>query len=309
MIKIKNALGISSEEISKQEKRRRKFFLLKLALYIALIIVVTYLSNTIQEILEELGLTYRLITAILFYFTGHLIVALSRLLIVNFYIRRNRLETDIRNNFIIGINHVTSVISFVIFFVAVLMIFDVGLATLFTTVSIVAAAIAITFKEFITNIVNGFIIMFSDQLSIGDFVQIGGSKGRVSNISLFYVHLIGEDEDLLLIPNNTVMASNVINLSKKPTNRITIEFEWPMEKTSQLHELKDYLTTTIHDYETHIKKDSFVLKVWQIYKDRVYLKFQFVLKKQNREVEKQIRKIIPNKILEFLSEKQTVNKS
>ena len=306
MIKLKNLLGINLEEIGRQEKRRRKFFLLKLALYIALLIAVTYLSNTIQEFLEELGLTYRLITAILFYFTGHLIIALSRLLIVNFYIRRNRLETDIRNNFIIGINHVTSVLSFAIFFVAVLMIFDIALATLFTTVSIVAAAIAITFKEFITNIVNGFIIMFSDQLSIGDFVQIGSSKGRISNISLFYVHLVGEDEDLLLIPNNTVMASNVVNLSKKPVNRITVEFEWPIEKTPKLHEFNNYLISNTENYQDYIKKDSYELKVWQIFKDRLNLKFQFDMKKKNREIERKLRKLLPNKIIEFLSESQTV---
>lgn len=291
----KSILGIRPEKLSKSEIRRRIVFLLKLSGYVILLAFLLTYNDSIE------GETFfgKLITAALFYLTGHLIVALSRMLIVNLYLRKRRLKEGSRNNFILGIDRVAVVINSLIFLIAVLSLFEVSLTQLFTGISIVAAAIAILSKDYISNMINGLIIMFSDQLSLNDYVKIGEHKGRIADITLLNIHLVNDDEDLVYIPNSMVFNSDVVNFSKQKIRKATIEFEIAARDGSRLPELEKYLKENLDDYSGYIKKESHTLKVARMTKDAIYLKYQFVFQKENREIEKQARRELPRKVIDF----------
>lgn len=299
----KTILGIKPEQLSRNEKRRRIAFFVKLLGYaILLVLLVAYTGS-----IKETTFFGKVVTAALFYLTGHLIVTLSRMVIVNLYIRKHKLKKEMRNNFILGIDRVATVINSLIFIIAALSLFEVSLAQLFTGISIVAAAIAILSKDYISNMINGLIIMFSDQLSLGDYVRIGEHKGKITDITLLNIHIVNDDEDLVYIPNNMVFNSDVVNFSKQKIKKATIEFEIGADKANRLHGLENYLKENLRDYSGSIKKDSYTLKVAKITKDMIQLKYQFVFQKENRETEKKIRRELPRKVIDFfrISEEET----
>lgn len=98
------------------------------------------------------------------------------MVIVGVYLRKNKVQMTERSNFVVGINQMSSVISFIIFFVSALSVFDISMAQLFTSISIVAAALAILTKDYISNMINGLILMFTNQLSLNDIVKIGANR-------------------------------------------------------------------------------------------------------------------------------------
>lgn len=86
---------------------------------------------------------------------------------------------------------------------------------LFTSLSIVFAGIAILTKDYITNMVNGMIITFSGQLSIGDNVRLGKQRGKIVDITLQNIHMLNDDDDMIYIPNNLLLSSEVVNYTRR----------------------------------------------------------------------------------------------
>lgn len=195
--------------------------------------------------------------------------------------------------------------SFFAFVICAFLIFEIDVKDLFTSISIVAAAIALISKDYVANMINGMIIMFSNQLSLHDYIKIGDHRGRIVDITLINIHLVNEDEDLIFIPNTVVLSSNVVNYTKRRIKKITIDFELHEKKLDDLPKLELYLKTGLKEYHGYIKKDSYNLKVVQISKDAFTLKFQFITLQPNKEIEREVRKKIFHLIVSFIHEKET----
>jgi small-conductance mechanosensitive channel len=118
--------------------------------------------------------------------------------------------------------------------------------------------------------------------------------------------LVNDDEDLIFIPNSLVLSSNVVNYTKRQIKKITIDFELHQNSIDELGKLENYLNYGLKEYHGYIKRDSYALKVVQIQKDALTLKFQFIILKPNREVEREIRKKIFHLIVNFIHEKEPV---
>ena len=101
------------------------------------------------------------------------------------FISKNiRLKSNIKDNFILGIDRIQSILDTVFFALAFIVFLGNDPKSFLTSITIVAAAIALTFKDYITNMINGLIIMFSDQLSLGDHIKIKDIDGKIVDITL-----------------------------------------------------------------------------------------------------------------------------
>lgn len=120
---------------------------------------------------------------------------------------------------------VTSIVSLAAYVVLVLMI----IASLgFSTESIIAAfssvmlAIALGLQNTLASLANGILLIFTKPFKAGDYVDVGGTGGTVKEIKLFSVKIVTPDNLTIVIPNNTVFGSTIINYSKMPLRRIDI---------------------------------------------------------------------------------------
>ncbi len=136
---------------------------------------------------------------------------------------------------------VTSVVSLVAYVGLILII----IGTLgFSTESIIAAfssvmlAIALGLQNTLASLANGILLIFTKPIQAGDYVDIGGTGGTVKEIKLFSVKIVTPDNLTIVIPNNTVFSSTIINYSKMPLRRIDIvvrtEYGVDVAKVKQL---------------------------------------------------------------------------
>jgi small conductance mechanosensitive channel len=56
----------------------------------------------------------------------------------------------------------------------------------------------------------------------GHYVEAAGIAGTVKSIELFSTRLVTPDNKIVILPNSTVYASEIINYSMQPTRRIDI---------------------------------------------------------------------------------------
>lgn len=292
-------LKIRFERISAEESRKRLLFALQLVGFIAVLYITFH-----YQLLDYLnGVTSRIIRAILFYITTSLVITFSRLILVYWYIKKNRRQEDFKDNFIIGINKISSILSFLALIISLFVLFNVGIIQFLTSISIVAAAIALLSKDYISNMINGMILMFSDQLSINDDVKIGEHKGKIVNITLINVHMLNEDNDLIFVPNNAVFTTDVVNYTKHNGYKVSMEFELQKDQGCHVPEMELYIKECLRAYTKLIGYSTIEFRVTKISLYAISLKLQFALLANNKQLEKEIKKYVFEQIIRFISER------
>lgn len=224
--------------------------------------------------------------------------------VTRWYRRRHRITRD--DNFIIGVGHIYTQLLVIGLMVGILSLFRIDARQLFTSLSIIFAGIAILTKDYISNMINGMIITFSGQLSIGDNVRIGQHRGKIIDITLQNIHLLNDDDDVIYIPNSLLLTSEVINYTKREVKRSSIDFEIDLKHLKTVEELERILIDTLSPFQDLIKPESHYLRVAEVKKDLVTMKFQYILKEPNKDLERQIRRRTTRRLVEIISEREKV---
>ncbi len=252
---------------------------------------------------RNMGVSSRYLHAVIFFLTALLILDLAKLVIIHVYRRRRKLRSSDNDNFVLGIEEISNLILVGMVVLSCLIALDIQLRDAFTTISIVAAAIAILSKDYVSNAINGMIIMFGDQFSLGDVISVNEYKGRILDITLLNIHLLNDDDDLIYIPNSLVLSTSVVNFTKRPIKKISIEFEIDFKTLHDVGELEQFLIRSLHGYESSVLAESYNLKVVDLKKDHAILKFQYMLRNNDRELERDIRRLTIRQVVHYIEEK------
>lgn len=236
-----------------------------------------------------------------FLFATGLNLAISMLMII--YRIRKGMRYNSQDNITTGVQNIYVLIiaMAVVFFM--LSLSGIDIRVVFTSLSIVAAAIAIVSKEFISSIIAGFVIVFSKQITIGDYVKIGDQKGKVVDITLTKLAMINEDEDLIFISNDKAYHSEVINYTRGEIKRVSIPFELNVNFEGTVEELEEDLIRALEIYKDQIDPKSYSLRIVEIKKDSISFKFQYSLDKINRALEKEIKRKTARRLLNYIKSK------
>lgn len=206
-------------------------------------------------------------------------------------------ETD---NIISGLNNIHIILLGVVGFLTMISLLGVDVKNLFASLSIIAAAIAIISKDYISNVIAGMLIAFSNDVNVGDSVRIGTNKGKVIDLSITMLSLLTDDDDVVIIPNSMVYALDVRNYSKLVIKKTSIEFEMDLEAISTVGKLEEDLIATLKEYHEMIHTDSYSLKTAAIKKDYVEFKFQYILNMPDREKEIDIRRKVIRRVIQII---------
>ncbi|WP_375583178.1 mechanosensitive ion channel family protein [Cyclobacterium xiamenense] len=286
---------LGKSKLEANERRRRIAFVVKVLGYISLFFIRESLDWEKEPLLLRLS---SLMDALVFLLAGNILISLGRLFLVRFYLRKKKSES-LHSNFVLGINHIANLLNVVFFLFAVMIFFQIKPIEFLGSIALVAAAIAILSKDYITNMFNGLIIMFSDQITLGDYIQVADQKGKIQDITLLNVVLMNDDGDLVLIPNSLILSSQVVNHSRQSVRRLTFEFELGNRPGLNVDRMEEKLTEVIRPFAQEVKKGGLSLRALEIRKEVVKLKLQIQLNTPSREVEKKIRRKINQTLIDL----------
>lgn len=279
--------------------------IIKYILRFVLLFILLYIKETILDYETFLGKAFPIIRSsfnFLILFVG---INIFTALLIMIYRLRKKLAYKYTDNVIIGINNIYYLI---VTFGVITMLFGfwgIDMGRLLTSLSIVAAALAIISKEFVASIISGIIISFSNEINIDDYVKIGPNKGKILDINLTKIILLNEDDDIIFIPNDKVYMSDIINYTRKDIKKVSIDFELDLKYLTSIQSLEHTLKDNIKEFSHLIEPNTISLKIVDIHKDYLLFKFQFKLKEVNRELEKIIRKKTVRIIVEIINQTKT----
>jgi len=233
------------------------------------------------------------------FLTGSILIAIGRFVLIAIYRRRNKKNNRVRGNYILGINQIATILNIVFGVLGLMIAFGINPKEFLTSITIVAMAIALLFRDYITNMISGLLIMFSDQYTIGDTVRIGEHQGKIMDITLANIMVKNDDDDVVLIPNNTAFTTNIINQSLQNSRKLTIEFELPLLSSRQNRELEEDIRNALKQYGSAIVPDSFQFRVVGVGKDAVQYKLQFSTTRKDTLLRRQLRHDLYQHIIRF----------
>lgn len=236
-----------------------------------------------------------------------LIVALYSLKTTALFVYRRRNHIKGKDNFTIGINTIYYIFLIILLIILAMALLRVNLRDFFTSISILGAAIAIVAKDYISNAINGMILMFNNQISIGDHIQIGGHKGKITHISLLNLQIVNEEDDLIYIPNTTVLSQDIINYTKAESLKVSIEFVAKAHTMDSIEALELYFTKEFES-NSNVEKGSFSLKVIHLKYERIDLRAEANLIKRDTAMERQFKRQLVNAWFKYL-QNSNANKS
>lgn len=81
-------------------------------------------------------------------------------------------------------------------------------------------AIGLALKDSLSNFSAGVMIVIFKPFKVGDVVDIGGTVGKVTEITIFSTILTSGDNQKFIVPNSSVMSTTITNITANPTRRI-----------------------------------------------------------------------------------------
>lgn len=95
--------------------------------------------------------------------------------------------------------------------IIVLQMFGVQTASLVAILGASALAIGLALQGTLTNVASGIIVALIRPFRIGDFVEIDGKEGLVTDLDLFFTEIRSPDNRRVLIPNGQAISKPIIN--------------------------------------------------------------------------------------------------
>lgn len=280
-----------------KENTRRRNFAFKFIFLIILEILYNF-DTFIHLEFEKYPILNHVGRALIFLLSANLIFSLGRFITLGVYLRQ-REDSKVQPNFVVGIDRIATLLNVIVILISLMLAFGIRPLEFLTSITIVAAAIALLTKEYITNIVNGLIMMFSDQLEIGDKIQIGRHTGFIRDITLINLVLKNDSGEIILIPNTMALTSDVVNFSKNNTHQVIFDFEVPSNLDLDLNALEKHLSSPLKNHEDVVLAEGAQLNVIERKAENLLMRFQFPIRSGEKAKEIQLKKEINQVLLQW----------
>lgn len=113
-------------------------------------------------------------------------------------------------------------IGLALIFMSVLHEFGFHLGPLLGAAGIIGIAVGFASQTSVSNVISGVFLMTEQSFVVGDAIQVGTTVGQVLSIDMLSVKLRTFDNRFVRIPNETLLKSEVINMSRFPIRRLDL---------------------------------------------------------------------------------------
>jgi len=111
---------------------------------------------------------------------------------------------------------------YIIFVLYVLSLFGVKLSAIWGAAGIAGVAIGFAAQTTVSNLISGLFVLTEGSLKVGDVIIVGDTTGVVDAVSLLSVRVHTFDNQMVRIPNSTIINNNLVNNSYHKVRRLTV---------------------------------------------------------------------------------------
>jgi len=127
---------------------------------------------------------------------------------------------------------------YIALFFVILGVWDFNVQGLLVGAGFLGIVVGMAARQTLGAVIAGFVLMFSRPFEIGDWVEIGDAEGIVKDITIVNTRLETFDGESVVLPNDNVSSTNVINRTRKGRLRLEVDvgvdYESDVERASEV---------------------------------------------------------------------------
>ena len=116
-----------------------------------------------------------------------------------------------------------NIVLHIILTVTIVAIMGVPMASVIAAIASAGVAIGLALRGALSNFAGGIMILLFHPFRVGDFIEVNGFSGTVSDIDVFYTFLKTGDNKAVTVPNGSIMSNSVVNYSVNGTRRVDLD--------------------------------------------------------------------------------------
>ncbi|WP_373777253.1 mechanosensitive ion channel family protein [Glaesserella sp.] len=131
--------------------------------------------------------------------------------------------------------------------IAALSQLGINTSSLVALIGAAGLAIGLALQNSLQNFAAGVMLLIFKPFKKGDFIEAGGSAGKVEQMGILMLELRTGDNKTVLVPNGKVFADSITNYSRNETRRIDFIFDISYE--SDIEKAKEIVHQILFDDE------------------------------------------------------------
>jgi len=105
----------------------------------------------------------------------------------------------------------------------VLTVWGIDLSGLLVGAGFLGIVVGLAARQTLGSLIAGLVLMFARPFTIGDWVEVGDKEGIVTKITVFNIRLETFDGESIIIPNDRVSDTAVVNRSERGRLRVRVD--------------------------------------------------------------------------------------
>ncbi len=141
---------------------------------------------------------------------------------------------------------------YVVIVMYVLGLFGIKLSAIWGAAGIAGVAVGFAAQTSVSNLISGIFVLTEKTMKVGDFIEVNGISGTIDSVGLLAVKIHTLDNQLVRIPNSTIINTNLMNYSSFGYRRFSfpleVAYESDLEKALEvIKKIPEYCPTVIKD--------------------------------------------------------------
>lgn len=185
---------------------------------------------SLQGVLEQWIIPYgtKILISLAIYFVGRFLARfLSNVISKAVFLSS---KDEILASFIRSISYFLLLLISVIFALSEL---GINTSSLVALIGAAGLAIGLALQNSLQNFAAGVMILIFKPFKKGDFIEAGGTSGKVEQMGLLMLELRSGDNKTILVPNGKVFSDRITNYSRNKVRRIDLIFDIAYEADIQ----------------------------------------------------------------------------
>ena len=158
----------------------------------------------------------QLLKVVIIIVAGFIIIRLLRALLMRTVFKRANKQNQMMIRKLINYS------GFILLLIIILSELGISLTALLGAAGILGIAFGVASQKSLGNIISGFFMVTEKSFEIGDVITVGDKTGVVHSVELLSIMLKTFDNLLIRIPNETLISTDIINITRFPIRRMDL---------------------------------------------------------------------------------------
>lgn len=149
-------------------------------------------------------------------------------------------------------HHITQIAIYVLAGLVVLGLWGVKPESLLVGAGVATVFLGLAARQTLGAVLAGFVVLFSRPFELGDWVKIDDKEGVVTDITVVNTQIRTFDEEYVMVPNDIVTSTEVVNRSRK--GRLRLETDVGVDYSTDVEEAIRVATDAMSDVDVLMKR-------------------------------------------------------